>query len=477
MKEESDRALQRTAVFVAAMASFMTPFMGSAVNIAVPAIGRQFSMNAVQLGWVATSYMLAAAVFLIPFSRMADIVGRKKVFTVGILVQTLGSLLAALAPSGALLLAFRVVQGVGGAMIFGTGVAILTSVFPPRERGRALGVNVAAVYLGLSLGPVIGGLLTQYLSWRAVFFVHLPIGAAVLVLIFWKLKGEWAEARGEGFDWAGAILYGLTLVALIVGLSRLPAPKGAWLIGASAAGLCVFVVWESRTAQPLLDIRLFRRNRVFAFSNLAALIHYSATACVGFLLSLHLQYIKGFSPRNAGLVLVVQPIMMALFSPKAGRLSDRVEPRIVASAGMGLTFVGLVLLTRLLNGQTPTALIALCLMLLGLGFALFSSPNTNAVMSSVERRHFGVASGTLSTMRAVGGMLSMGLVMLIFSWIIGPTQITQETPERFPAFVKSAKMALALASALCLVGTFASLARGDARKKEPSEEWVDRPEA
>jgi len=445
---------------VSVLASFMTPFMGSAVNVALPVIGKEFQMDAILLSWVATAYLLAAAAFLLPVSRFADITGRKRVFIAGIVVQSLGSLFAALAPSGRVLVACRGIQGLGSSMIFGTGMAILTSVFPANKRGHALGCNTASVYLGLSLGPVIGGFLTHYVGWRAVFFVPFPIGVAALVMIFWRLEGEWAEAKGEAFDWGGALIYGLALVALMRGFPRIQEPLGVWLVCGGLAGLGLFVVVETQSSRPLIDMGLFYSNRVFAFSNLAALLHYSATSAVGFLLSLYLQYVKGLQPQQAGLLMLCQSVMMAGFSPVAGRLSDRIEPRIVASIGMGLSLVGIAIL-EFLTMTTPTGFIVIPLVIQGLGFALFSSPNTNAVMGSVDRRRYGVASGTISTMRLVGMMLSMGITMLVFARTIGYEQIT---PERFPAFMKSMKIILGIASASCLCGVSASLARGKAHK-------------
>ena len=188
--------------------------MGSAVTVALPRIGGEFKMNAIALGWVATSYILAAAIGLVPLGRLADMLGRKRVFVWGVVVFTLGSIASALSVSTGSLLTARVVQGLGGAMMFGTGTAILTSVFPPQERGRVLGINVATVYLGLSLGPTLGGIMTQALGWRSVFWVCVPLGVAVVALTAWRLKGEWFEAHGERFDIAGTVLYGVALLFL-----------------------------------------------------------------------------------------------------------------------------------------------------------------------------------------------------------------------------------------------------------------------
>jgi len=453
----SDRSLRRTALAVSMVSSFLTPFMASGINVAMPFIAKEFGLSAVALGWVVTSYMLAAAMFLVPFGRLADLVGRKKIFALGIGVNIAGTAAAALAPSLFFLILGRAVQGIGGAMIFGTGVAILTSVYPPGERGRALGLNTAAVYTGLSLGPVLGGFLVHAWGWRSILWATMPIAAAALTLTLARLKGEWAEARGEGFDFKGSMIFGLGLVSLMYGFSRLPSVLGLALTAAGLAALAVFIRFELRAAAPLLDLRLFQTNRIFAFSNLAALFNYSATSAVAFLMSLYLQYIKGLPPQKAGLVLLAQPIIMALSSPFAGRLSDRSEPRLIASFGMGLSVAGLFLFSFLRAG-TGFGFIVASLVCLGLGFGLFSSPNTNAIMSSVEKRHLGIASAALGTMRLSGQMLSAGITMMIFALVMGRAPIQ---PSVYPQFLRSVRIAFVFYALLCVAGIFASLARGN----------------
>jgi EmrB/QacA subfamily drug resistance transporter len=446
-------------LLVATITSFLFPFVSSAVNIALPTIGRELSLDAVMLGWVATAYLLSSATFLVPFGRIADIYGRKKIFTFGIVILTLSSLLSGVANSATMLISCRVFQGVGGAMLAGTAVALLTTVFPANERGKVLGINVAATYIGLSVGPVLGGILTHHLGWRSIFFLSALLGLAIICVVLWKLKGEWTGAKGERFDFTGSVIYSLGLVALVYGFTLLPAMSGVGLIIGGAIGLLAFTRWEMRTRSPVLDINLFRNSKTFAFSNLAALINYSATFAVSFLISLYLQYVKGFNPESAGLILVAMPAMQAIFSPLAGRLSDRIEPRLIASAGMALTTVGLVIFI-FLNEATPLGLIIGNLLLMGLGFALFSSPNTNAVMSSAPNTAYGVASATLATMRQVGMVLSMGVAMLLFTMYIGRVQITL---EYYPLFQQSAKTAFIIFAALCFAGIFASLARGKVR--------------
>ncbi|PPD58220.1 MFS transporter [Dehalogenimonas etheniformans] len=447
---------RRGGLIAAIVASFLTPFMGSSVNIALPPIGQEFSLDAVALGWVATAYILAAAVFLLPFGRLADIIGRRKIFIAGLASYTVTSLLVAFVQNGGQLIIMRVFQGVAGALLFGTGMAILTSIFPPSERGKVLGLNAAAVYIGLSLGPTIGGVVTDAFGWRGIFLLNAGLAFFALMVVVTQLKAEFQECKGEAFDMKGAIVYGLALCALMLGFSELPDNIGFILLAVGAVGLAVFVLLESRIQFPLLSVRMFRHNTVFALSNAASLINYAATFAVGFLLSLYLQFVKGYSPTDAGLILVAQPIVMALVSPWAGKSADKVGARFLASLGMAISAVGLAMFIFIGNDTSMVYVIG-GLVVLGLGFGLFSSPNTSAVMGSVERRQYGVASATLGTTRLVGQMLSLGIAMLLFSIIIGHVRISAAVHNEL---VSSLRVAFAIFTGLCAVGVFASLARG-----------------
>ncbi|MEM3406621.1 MAG: MFS transporter [Nitrososphaerota archaeon] len=449
-------------LIVTSLGSFLTTFMSSSINIALPSIGKEFLIDAILLSWVTTSYLLAITVFLVPFGRIADMYGKKKIFTYGIFIYSFSSLFCVFSFSAILLVILRILQGIGGAMIFSTGIAILTSAFPMGERGQALGINIAATYLGLSLGPFIGGLLTQYFGWRSIFITNMLLGLIIIILTIWKIKGEWVEAKGEKFDFIGSIIYSFILIAIIYGFSLLPTIIGISLVLMGILGILILIKWEKRIENPILNVNLFKNNIVFTFSNIAALINYSATFAVSFLLSLYLQYIKGFDPKNAGLILVSQPIVQAVFSPLAGKLSDRIEPRIIASIGMMITTIGLSFLI-FLNEETLLEFIIASLILLGFGFALFSSPNTNAIMSSVEKKYYGVASAILATMRSIGQTFSMGISTLIFTIYIGNVQITQ---EYYQIFLESIKVAFIIFSFLCFIGVFASFARGKINKKD-----------
>jgi EmrB/QacA subfamily drug resistance transporter len=459
MELAADKSLEKSALLVATLTSFMGPFTVSSVNVALPAIQANFSADAVVLSWVATSYLLAIAVFLVPFGKAADIYGRKKIFTWGLVLYTFSSFLAVFSFSMKILIAMRIIQGFGSAMFVTTGMAILTSVFAPEKRGKAIGIYVSAVYIGLSVGPFAGGFLVRYIGWRSIFAAVVPFGALSVFMTMKYLKGEWADARGEKLDISGSLLYGLSILSLVYGASLLPRSAAAFLILGGLTGLGFFIRFETRVRYPVFEVRLFRRNRLFAFSSLAALINYSATFALTFLLSLYLQYVKGIAPQYAGTILVAQPVVMAVFSPLAGRLSDRIEPRLIASAGMMITAIGLFSLVFIGDG-TATVLIVLTLAFLGLGFSLFSSPNMNAIMSAVERRHFGIASGTVATMRLLGQMTSMAITMVVFAIFIGREPIS---PSNFDQFLKSVRVAFLIFSSLCTIGILFSMCRGDVR--------------
>jgi EmrB/QacA subfamily drug resistance transporter len=452
-----EKASKRSVLLVTTFAAFLTPFLGSSINLALPSIGKDLNANAIQLGWVISSFILSSAIFLLPFGKYADIVGRKRIFSLGILLFTFSTLLIVFSHSIKSLIVLRVFQGLASAMIFGTSLAIITSVFEPGERGRAMGINITATYLGLSCGPIIGGVLTQYLGWRSIFAFLVPLGIAALILIKRKVKTEWADASSDSFDWSGAIVYGSALFSLMFGFSRLPSAAGWIFIIAGFSLAVVFLFAEKNTRNPVFDISLVLHNRVFAFSGIAALINYSATSATGFFISLYLQYLKGLDARTAGLIMISQPVAMTLLSPLAGKLSDRKNPGVIASSGMGLTAIGLIMLC-FIRETTPDYLIVLLLLLMGIGFGLFSSPNSNAIMSSVEKRHLGVASGAVGTMRMVGQMMSMGIAMMLIALYIGKQKIT---PETYPGLMKSMRTGFLIFSVLSVFGIFASLARNE----------------
>jgi EmrB/QacA subfamily drug resistance transporter len=446
---------KRSVLLVSTFAAFLVPFLSSAINLALPSIGKDLHATAVSLSWVISSFILSSAIFILPFGRLADIIGRKKIFSLGILLFSISTFLIVFSWNIESLIVLRTFQGFSSAMIFGTSLAMITSVYQPGERGKAMGINITATYLGLSCGPIIGGLLTQYLGWRSIFGFLVPFGIVSLDLIKRKIKTEWSDAREEKFDWIGSLLYGVALFSFIYGFSRLPALSGWVFIIIGILLAVVFFMVEKNFSNPVFDVRLIMQNRVFAFSGMAALINYAATSATGFFISLYLQYLKGFDARTAGLIMISQPVAMTILSPIAGRLSDKKNPGIIASIGMGLTASGLILLC-FVNETTPPFVIVLLLLLMGVGFGLFSSPNSNAIMSSVEKRYLGVASGVVGTMRMVGQMMSMGIAMMLISLYIGRQTLN---PATYPGLIASMRTGFIVFSILSIIGIFASLAR------------------
>ena len=447
-------------LLVSSLASFLVPYTVSSLNVALPSISHDFQLDAVRLGWVTSAYMLTAAVCIVPFGKLADMHGRKRVFLLGNLLFIAGSLLAAVSWAGYALIGARIVQGLGGAMVFSTSIAIITAVFSPGERGRAIGIVTATVYAGLSLGPFIGGILTQYSGWPAIFLLNVPLGLLVICLTLLFIPGEWADAGGQVFDLAGSLLYGLMLIGIIYGLTLLPSLSGLTWIGTGVLLLAAFLWWEKRCSHPILDPSLFSHNPVFLYSNLAALFNYAIVFAVGFLLSLYLQFNRGLDPQTTGILLVAQPVVQTIVSPIAGHLSDSIEPRVLATTGMAFSTLGLGILA-LVSPHTPLFMILAGLVILGLGYGLFSSPNTNAIMSSVDVSHLGIASSMVSTMRAIGQMLSLAIAMLVFSAVIGTVQIT---PAVYPQLQQSVAVAFSVFFCLGLAGIWLSYARGRTRR-------------
>lgn len=451
-------------IIIVMITSFITPFMGNAVNLAIPAIGRELGGSQSQLNWVVSSYLIATAAFLLPFGRFADQYGRKKVFLGGMILLAVSSLGCALAVSLEMLVIIRIVQGIASAMIFGNAVAILTSVVPPQSRGKALGMVTAAVYIGLSAGPVLGGLITGLVSWRGIFLFILLMVLIVIGITVWKLKDDW-KGVSDKTDRLGIVMCILAQGFLLFGLSGL---SKSWLYQVSfALGLvllAVFYVYEKRNANPLLPIDRLFSNRLFAFSNLASLINYSATAAIGFVISLVLQTALGLDITTAGLLLLVQPIIMAALSPLTGTLSDKLQPAVLASVGMGISALGLFFFI-FLDPQTPILLIVLNMAFIGVGFALFASPNNNAIMGSVERSLYGVASSLMNNMRLLGQSISMAIVSLVMSILMQNLAIGD--PGYIEKLLVSNRIIFMIFAILCGLGVAASLVRGKSAAARP----------
>jgi EmrB/QacA subfamily drug resistance transporter len=454
---------QLSIVAIATITSFMGTFLISSVNIALPAIEKKFGLDAITLSWTVTSFLLASAMFLLPVGRFGDLTGIRRLFKIGVIIFTLSSLFSGFSLTGYQLIIFRFLQGIGAAFTSTTGPAILVSAFLPQHRGRMLGISVSAVYLGLAFGPFAGGFLTQYLGWRSIFHIATGFGIFTTVIAFLFLgKDETPVIKGKKIDFKGTVFYMIALVVLVYGSSLIPHFYGWLLMGLSIPALILFWIMESKSALPVIETKLFTHNRLFAFSNLAALINYAATFAIIFLLSLYLQKIKGLAPRGAGMILVAQPIVMAVFSPIAGHLSDKIQPRYLATLGMSMCTIGLIGFA-FLSATTPVWFIIALLVWVGFGFAAFSSPNMNTIMSSVDRTRYGSASGSASTMRVVGQIISMTITTLFFAGIFGHDAI-KTVPDYL--FLKALHFGFVTFTLISIAGIYFSYYRGKMERGE-----------
>jgi len=442
-------------LFVLCASSFLVPFMGSSLNLALPEIGKAFSFKAVTLTWMSTAYLMSSAIFQIPFARLADLIGRRKIFEWGVLIFSISTFLAGVAPTGLIILILRVTAGLGSAMIFGTATAILTSTFSPAQRGKALGINTAVVYSSLAAGPFLGGLFTHYWGWQSIFFICGSFGLVVIALSRLILRKEWIESKGEKFDYVGSAIYALGLFSLIYGFTKLRQFEGFIWLFVGIVSFSFFVFYEKNYKAPVFNVRLFSGNRVFALSSLAALINYASTAAVAFMLSFYLQYIKGFDSRQAGLVLISQACIQSIFSLASGKLSDKIAPPTLATLGMCFCFAGLSGLC-FINIETPIYVLIILLLMLGIGFGIFSSPNTNVIMGSVEKKYYGQASATTGTVRLTGQAFSMGIAGMAIALQVGNEQIE---PSLYPAFLQSVRITFIVFAGLSIIGIFASWKR------------------
>jgi len=449
-------SLQQAALVMVLLNAFTTPLMLSAANVALPSIAEDLKLDAVAISWIPMAFLMASAMFVLVFGRIADMIGRKRIFLIGTMCVIITSVIASLATNGTFLITARFLQGMSAAMLYATQIAIISSVFPPKQRGHAIGMTVSTIYLGLTCGPLLGGFLIDLYGWRASFVFHIPLAIIVLLIGIFKVPGDWSADEAGEFDLKGALVYGLSIVLLCLGVSSLPESPGILLLIFGLFGIWLFIMLAKRSKHPIFDVSLFGRNRVFAFSCFASFIIYTAVFANIVLVSLYLQYLKGLSATMTGSIMMVQPLTMAVFSPFVGRLSDKIEPRIIASVGMVVTACGLLLLGSMNMHSAISTLIA-ALIITGFGFSLFSSPNANAIMSAVDKQYYGSATGSLATMRILGQMTSMVVVTLVFSMLIG--QISIE-PSMYQDLMQAISVCFFISASLCIPGLIFSLVRG-----------------
>ncbi len=451
---------QTSILAVISITSFLGTFLISSINIALPAIEKSFNLNAVSLSWVITSFLLSSAMFLLPVGNWGDNSGIGKLFKIGLLIFSISSAICAIAPSGGWLIAARFAQGIGNAFISTTGQALLVAAFPPQQRGRVLGISVSSVYLGLSFGPFVGGVLTQQIGWQSIFVGSAVFGLISTLIAYKYLDKDATTSRKSKTDFKGLSAFILGLTGLVYGSSQIPKSSG-WLT-MSAGILLLLLFWkiEKSVKSPIVDLNMYKNNRMFSYSNLAALVNYCATAAIVFFLSLFLQKVQHLTPQQTGLILVAQPLMMTIFSPLVGRLSDKYEPRYFATIGMAICGIGLAALA-FLNAETPHWVIVSILLWVGLGFSLFSSPNMNIIMSSVDRTKYGQASGSAASMRILGQIISMTIVTLLFASLFNGESIETVATQ---VYIKAMKSGFIIFAILSLAGIYFSLVRGNIKR-------------
>ncbi|MBT5030936.1 MAG: MFS transporter [Proteobacteria bacterium] len=448
----SDR---RSVLYTLVLTSFVMPMSMSSLNVALPAISAELGASAVQTSWVVMAFAFILATAMFPAAWLADRIGRKRVFLSGLILAGIILLLSSMVTDIRMLIALRLLQGGSAAMIFATSNAIIVSIFPVGKRGAVMGLTSGAVYLGITLGPVLGGYITAWFSWREVFLLPLPFLCSALWLASDKLVLEPHVPSDAPFDWAGLFFFVCTLSLALFGASRFYEPVGWFAFMLSAASFVNFVKTESVKEKPLVNVGLFTSNRVFGMACLSMVLAYSSSFSVSFLLSFYLQYIAGYSPDTAGLMLVVTAACMVVVTPFAGRLSDKYPPRWLASSGLTLNAMGLFLLARLDGGQSISHIVT-AQVLIGIGFGLFSAPNSNRIMSSVSTQYVGQASASIPTMRGIGNLTSMSIVTGIFAAYLGSAMIT---PENTGALMNGISLSFSIISVLAVLGAATSMIR------------------
>lgn len=439
-------------VFISFITSFFAVFLSNGVIIGVPAIAQDFAMNNVIQNWIPTILFLVVAVFTVPAGQISGKFGVKKSLLAGVIVFLIGSIGACLSFSTESFLLFRIVQGAGMAFLNVSAMAMVVHAVKPQNRGKALGFTVTGVYLATSLSPVICGFLVHNFGWRSMFYVVIPFLVLCILLLILKIPQEWRTYQHDAIDKVGSILYGLGILSFIYGFTTLITTTGKILTVLGIILLVIFGLYELRQKSPVFNMNLFR-NRKFTSSNIAALCSYIAIMVVTTILNYHFQYVRGWDAQMSGMILIITPIIMAIMAPNAGKLSDKIHPQKLAALGIGIAAIALAILT-FLNGDTPLYIVVLAMVLQGFGMGLFSSPNMNAIMSSVPPKDAPTASASQATMRTIGQTMSLGLLTLVFAWIMGNLKLA---PEYASMIVQSSQIICGICTVACILAVFASL--------------------
>ncbi len=450
---------------------FMSSLDSSIVNIAFYTMSNDLNASFDIIQWIPIIYLLVMAITLISFGRVSDLKGRKIFFLLGIFFFTFSSFLTTFATSGLMVVFFRAIQGIGSAFIAANAASMITDIFPHKETGKALGINVATIYVGLVIGPVLGGFIIQFTTWRFIFFINVPIGIILFIISWFKLKKIDQGIKEERFDFQGTFFFGLFLATLLLGLTF--TSKEGWssyivllLFSISILSIILFIFIENKTKDPLFDLRLFRVNKIFAFANFAALMNYTALSGVSFILSIYLQSILEMPPAITALYLLPTTMTMAIISPLSGRLSDKYGTRNLTTLGMSIMAIGLIFLALVIR-LLPLIYIIITQFIVGIGIGLFSSPNNSAIMNSVKPRDHGIAAGMLSTMRVVGQSTSIALLSALLTIFI-PLTLLNSILERTVTiidsqikikFILGIQLVLVVSTIICIIGAILSFLR------------------
>lgn len=438
-------------LLICTVLSFFTVFAVNAVTIVIPTIAAEYHMSNIMQNWITIIFLLVVAVLSVPAGQITGKYGLRKVTIISTILFIIISIVNVLVTSQEQFLACRLILGIALAFINVTSMAMIVSAFPPEERGTALGINITGVYIGLSLSPVLGGILNYNLGWRSVVLFGVPFLFVILALLLTTIKDEWITFEGIPIDVKGALSYGVGMALFMYGFTILNTQMGMILTVLGVIILIVFAVIEMRQDYPVFDIRFFK-NHKFLSANFASLCAYLATYAVTTILNYHLQYIKGFDSQTAGLILLVAPLCQVVLAPIAGRLSDRFVPQILAAIGMALGTISLFLFSSLDSATSMTFLVA-AMIIYGVGFGLFSPPNTNVIMGSVPPNDTSIASASVATMRTVGQAMSMGILTLVFAFIMGDVPIIE---QYYPLLIQSCQITCIICVVLCILSVFAS---------------------
>lgn len=440
-------------LIIVCIGAFLVPLSLSASLVAIPVIAEDLAANAVYVSWIPAAFILSNMMVLLPAGRASDIYGRKLIYQTGTLIFLLGSIAAGLSQNIEWLLFSRIIQGFGAGMFFGTGMAIVGNVYQDGGRGAALGWVVASVYFGLSVGPLLGGWLTDTFGWQSVFFSMVPFIVASIFLTMFKLKGEWRIEDPQRLDWKGAFLLCLWILSLFIGVTNLPEFYAFILLLISGALAFLFMRHSKQVKFPIVNLKLVWQNHKLSRSLSAAILMYAASYGLIFLMGLYLQYNRGYSPTDAGKFLMIQALFMAFIAPAAGRLSDRYPANLIASFGC-ISVVLSFTLMLFLDNDSHVAIIVISLALLGTGFGLFSTPNSNAALQSITAEKLGIVSALVSLSRLLGQLLSTAFITLMMSLYIGTAEIV---PSNYDDLLQVFKWTIGLSLVYALLATYTSM--------------------